>query len=265
MTSTDRPLPEVEQLRTAADARVRARITAAARRREQLSYTRAAFGLRRTAGVQYRNSAKAARHHPARHHGGPGPGCTAPAPLIAWNSTVHGHRPSGVPVIKLERVADWAAERSLYQDLYRGLPVPMPELTRSTWPPPAGVVAARRDGQLLGWAVFFADADADADADAYADANAERGGPDHGAVLQWILVARERQRITSGWNTEHGVTADESELLAALAAAAAEGARAAGYRALRWWEAEPGFAQSLAERTGAQRAEGADGPYRLAW
>jgi len=144
-------------------------------------------------------------------------------------------------VIELEQVAGCDAERSLYEALYARLPIP--ELSRREWPPPAGIVAGRRDGELMGWVVFLADVERDGE-----------------AVLQWILVDREQQRIALGRNTEHRVTDDEAEVLVALVGAAAEAARRAGYGAVRWWNAEPGFAETLAERTGAQRADGA---YRL--
>lgn len=60
-----------EQLRAAADSRIRQRIADAARRREQQATIRNAFAERRQAGVERRNTARAARLRLIQHHDNP--------------------------------------------------------------------------------------------------------------------------------------------------------------------------------------------------
>lgn len=132
----------------------------------------------------------------------------------------------------IEAIDPITDEKALYEELFAPLPVPMPGLDAepgSQWTPPAGVFAAREDGVLLAWVVYFA---------------RDPGSPH--AVLQWITVERERQRITAGHNTEHSGTPDEIDTLTALASAAAAAARAAGYTHLHWHPAEPDLAEGIA-------------------
>ncbi|WP_329119261.1 hypothetical protein [Streptomyces sp. NBC_01465] len=137
-------------------------------------------------------------------------------------------------MLVLENVSE-EAENDLYRELYAGLPVPMPDLDGEPWRPPYGTVAGRENGALAGWTVFFAE---------------EPGSST--SVLQWLLLDRERQRITDGHNTTHPGTPAEIEILSALAAESAVLARKAGYAQLRWGQAEPGFAEGIATALGAQ-------------
>jgi GNAT superfamily N-acetyltransferase len=146
---------------------------------------------------------------------------------------------SGGAVLVVERVAEGPGENALYGELYQGLRTPMPDTDTVRWPAPSGVVAAREGGDtLVGWAVFFA-----------------HGKQDGEAAFQWVMVDRERQRIEAGHNTEHPGTPEEVAALAALASAAAERAREAGYISLRWQPAEPGLAERLAEVLHARTVE----------
>ncbi|MYW69698.1 hypothetical protein GTY65_37390 [Streptomyces sp. SID8379] len=150
--------------------------------------------------------------------------------------------------MQLEQVDDAAKEERLYRQLYAGLPVAMPDPSRVTWPAPSATVAAREDDALLGWVVFFAHPN-------------ERSA----AILQWIVVERERERIAQGHNTEQPVTEAELRTLEPLVREAAEQARAAGYSQLEWFPAEPGFAEGLADLLEAQALDDDEGwrHYRL--
>ncbi|MER5946598.1 hypothetical protein ABT127_11090 [Streptomyces sp. NPDC001904] len=151
-------------------------------------------------------------------------------------------------MLEWESVSD-AVEGDLYRELYEGLPGPIPDLGREgSRPTPVGVVAAREAGKLMGWAEVYA--------------SETKGGA---AVLQWLLIERERRRISSGFNTEHPGSPAEIELLSALASQAADRAREAGCTTLRWWPAEPGFAEGVAASLGAEQVVDAEGwrSYRL--
>ncbi|MFJ4713519.1 hypothetical protein [Streptomyces sp. NPDC088785] len=151
-------------------------------------------------------------------------------------------------MLEVEPVPDEAAA-DLYRALYAGLPGPVPDLVReASGPAPTEVVAAREAGELVGWAELF-------------PAPGEPGA----AVLQWLLSDRERQRITSGFTTAHPASPAEIDVLCALASAAADRARAAGHTDLRWWPAEPGFAEGIAAALGAEPVVDAEGwrSYRL--
>lgn len=143
----------------------------------------------------------------------------------------------------VERVTEGPGEDALYRELFAGLSTPMPALDRTPWPPPAGIVAGREgDGSLVGWAVCFAWA-----------------GEEGAAAFQWIVTERERQRITAGHNTTHDASLEEVTAVAALAAAAADLAREAGYSCLRWLPAEPGIAEGVAEALRARPVDDAEG------
>ena len=138
-------------------------------------------------------------------------------------------------MLRVEHLEPGPGEDVLYRELLSGLPVPVPSTEAGHWPGVAGIVAAREDGRLLAWVVFFADA-------------REEGT----AALQWITVERERERIATGFNTEHPGTPAEIGTLAALATEAAASARAVGYTRLRWLPAEPDLAEGVAARLGAR-------------
>lgn len=142
-------------------------------------------------------------------------------------------------MLVVEEVAQGADEAALYQELYAGLATPMPELDESNWPAPAGIVCAREGGALRGWAVFFA-----------------YGREPHAAAFQWIMVERERERISTGFNTVHPGTETEVAELGALAVEAAGLAAEAGYTQLVRLPAEPDFAEGIARLLGARVIDG---------
>ncbi|MGY4985672.1 hypothetical protein [Streptomyces nigrescens] len=80
-----------------------------------------------------------------------------------------------------------------------------------------GAVAARRDGALLGWAWVYED-------------------PDHERVarVQATYVPRQVRRLKTGYYDLLPPTAEEFEMVTGLYRRAADEARAAGYRTLRW-------------------------------
>lgn len=142
-------------------------------------------------------------------------------------------------MLHIESIRPGPAEEALYRELFAPLCTPLStpvpptggDPSHSPWTEPSGVLAARDNGDLLAWVVYFA---------------LEPGSP--WAVVQWIAIERERQRISTGLNTEHPATPTEIDTLTALTTAAAGAARAAGYTQLRWQPAEPGFAEGIAER-----------------
>ncbi|WP_274912109.1 hypothetical protein [Streptomyces sp. WZ-12] len=157
-------------------------------------------------------------------------------------------------MLVVEEIALGAGEAALYRELYAPTSVPVPELSTEPWPAPAGVLAGRRDGQLVGWVVFFA--------------GSANGNKDEGrAVLQWIMAKQERERITTGYITASPASAADVDDLTTLADAGARQARQAGYTSMEWGPAEPGLAEGLATRLSARTAEDEDGfhSYRLAW
>ncbi|MFI0740295.1 hypothetical protein ACH4PU_19735 [Streptomyces sp. NPDC021100] len=126
--------------------------------------------------------------------------------------------------ITVEYVAyqdDTDAEVRLYEELYAGLPMPVPDLGRAAADRPAWIVVARRpDGRLLGWAEVHPPAARDDTADA--------------ADVQWLLVSRERERLTTGVHARRSPTAEERETAARLLRGAARRAAAGGLPALEW-------------------------------
>nr|WP_239091763.1 hypothetical protein [Streptomyces sp. SID14478] len=132
--------------------------------------------------------------------------------------------------------------------MYAGLPVPIPDLTKVSWPEPAGTISGSEGDALVGWVVFFAHP-------------SEQGA----AILQWIMVERERERIAKVHNTEPPGTRSELETLVPLVQEAADQARAAGYSRLEWFPAEPGFAEGLCTLLEAEALDDEEGDrfYRL--
>ena len=151
-------------------------------------------------------------------------------------------------MLRIEHLTPGPGEDVLYRELLADLPVPVPSVEAGHWPGVAGILAAREDGALLAWVVFFADG-----------RHGRDQGDERAAVLQWITVERERERIASGYNTEHPGTPTEIETLAALATEAAASAKAAGYAQLRWHPAEPDLAEGIASLLGARTVVDAEG------
>ncbi|MBZ4321586.1 hypothetical protein JNW98_19855, partial [Streptomyces sp. SCA2-4] len=88
------------------------------------------------------------------------------------------------------------ADARRYEELYAGLPMPLPDLARAAADRPAWTVVARRpDGGLLGWAEVHPPAAPDADA----------------ADVRWLLVSRERERLAAGVPVRRAATAEERE------------------------------------------------------
>lgn len=110
------------------------------------------------------------------------------------------------------------AEHQLWQELCAGLPAGTPAPAGSRpHPGTLGVATARSDdGTLLGWAPVFT------------------GREPKAATVEWLLVTRERERIVHGSVADPDGTGDEEAALVALFRAAADAARAAGFRALDW-------------------------------
>ncbi|MEE6264265.1 hypothetical protein V2E29_01205 [Streptomyces diastatochromogenes] len=152
-------------------------------------------------------------------------------------------------MLVVEEITQGAGEVQLYRELYAGTPMEMPELTGKQWPAPAGVLAARQDGELLGWVVYFSS-----------------GHPGDTAILQWIMVRQERERLTTGYNPTSPATTADIDALAALAAKAARHARRAGYTEMQWSPTEPGLAEGITTRLNARTVKDEDGfySYRLA-
>ncbi|KAB7839549.1 hypothetical protein [Streptomyces mobaraensis] len=143
--------------------------------------------------------------------------------------------------ITVEYVAyhdDADADVRLYEELYAGLPTPVPDLGRPAADRPAWTVVARRpDGRLLGWAEVHPPAARD-DADA--------------ADVQWLLVSRERERLTTGFHARRATTAEERETTGRLLRGAARRAAADGIPALEWTGTD---ADGVAADLGAQARE----------
>ncbi|WP_438484756.1 hypothetical protein [Streptomyces sp. S186] len=153
-------------------------------------------------------------------------------------------------MLVVQEVPLGAGEVALYRELYAPTSVPVPELGEEPWPAPAGVLAGRRGGELVGWVVFFA------------------GNNDKSqATLQWIMVRQERERITTGYHTTTAASTADVDDLTALASAAARQAQRAGYTHLKWGPAEPGLAEGIATRLNARTVTDEDGflSYQLAW
>ncbi|WP_171170705.1 hypothetical protein [Streptomyces sp. I05A-00742] len=123
--------------------------------------------------------------------------------------------------ITVEYHRDADADVRLYEELYAGLPVPVPDPARDDADGPAWTVVARAsDGGLLGWAEVY---------------EPEAGAGAAGAAdVQWLLVSRERERLATGSPGRHGLTDEERETTARLLHGAARTAGAAGHAALEW-------------------------------
>ncbi|MBC2878723.1 MULTISPECIES: hypothetical protein [Streptomyces] len=123
--------------------------------------------------------------------------------------------------ITVEYVAyqdDTDADVRLYEELCAGLQMPVPDLGRAAADRPAWTVVARRpDGRLLGWAEIHPPA---------------AGGD--AADVQWLLVSRERERLTTGVHARRAPTAEERETAGRLLRGAARRAAADGIPALEW-------------------------------
>ncbi|MGK5637676.1 hypothetical protein ACSNOK_05055 [Streptomyces sp. URMC 126] len=104
----------------------------------------------------------------------------------------------------------------LYEELYAGLPLPLPDTSRAERPAWT-VVARRSDGGLLGWAEVYPP---------------HTGGD--AADVQWLLVSQERERLTTGSAVRRGPTGEERETAGSLLRGAARRAAEAGLAALEW-------------------------------
>lgn len=143
-------------------------------------------------------------------------------------------------LVSLTWNADPAAEENLIEELYETVAMSPPdaapaEETRRAWSL-VGAVAARRDGQLLGWAGVYASADS-------ADV----------ALVQHMFVPRAARRLTTRSYDTHPATDQERDVVVALYRSAAKHARKAGYEFLQWSDAEHGPAGQAAEALNADR------------
>lgn len=142
--------------------------------------------------------------------------------------------------VEYHRDADVDADVRLYEELYAGTPVPVPDLSREDDGRPAAVVVARHtDGRLLGWAEVWEHDDAE-------------GAVPH---VQWLLVDRERERITTGRTARRPGSAEELETVACLLRRAATGAAAAGRTVLEWDGPGDGLDERVAAELGAEERE----------
>jgi hypothetical protein len=105
-----------------------------------------------------------------------------------------------------------------------------------------GILAARRDGELVGWAGL-------------------RGGVDARAVAAPEYVARYTRRIHLGHYDFEPATDDEEQIVQALLAGVARQARVLGYRVLRWRGTDIGPEGRAAAALGAA----AVGEYARVW
>ncbi|KNB50613.1 hypothetical protein [Streptomyces caatingaensis] len=128
----------------------------------------------------------------------------------------------------------------LYEELFAGTAVPVPDLSGPAAGRPAATVVARHtDGRLLGWAEVWEEDDG-------------TGVP---PFVQWLLVDRERERITTGRHTGRPGTDEELETAVRLLRRAATGAAAAGRTALEWNGAGDGLDERVAAELGAEESE----------
>jgi hypothetical protein len=110
-----------------------------------------------------------------------------------------------------------AVER-LAKELCAGIGAPVPDPTDGEdRPRTVGAVAARRDGALLGWAWVYEDPD-----------------DERGARVQALYAPRDARRIKTGYYAHLPPVAEEFEVVTGLYRRAAEQARFAHYRTLRW-------------------------------
>ncbi|MCC3777509.1 hypothetical protein [Streptomyces sp. UNOB3_S3] len=128
----------------------------------------------------------------------------------------------------------------LTEELFAGLPVPVPDLADAGGQRPAWLVVARQpDGGLLGWAEAYEQPDGIAEAD-----------------LLWLVASRERERIVQGHNVTREVTPEDQAVALRLVRGAADHARATGYTALYWDDPEGHLgAQAHAELGVAEHEE----------
>ncbi|WP_067540577.1 hypothetical protein [Nocardia crassostreae] len=122
----------------------------------------------------------------------------------------------------------------LIEEMYEAARTPIPELRSHA--PELGTVAARRAGQLVGWATVYP----------------ATPGP---AIVQHLYLPREIHRLTQGFYDDEPPTAEERELVVALYRRAAEHARAAGLRALEWGDADQGPGHDATMTLGARAVE----------
>ncbi|WP_372404209.1 hypothetical protein [Streptomyces luteireticuli] len=143
--------------------------------------------------------------------------------------------------ITVEYHRDADADVRLYEELYAGTPVPLPRLSREEGAgrPAALVVARHTDGRLLGWA------------EVWEDEEPESALP----FVQWLLVTRERERVTTGRHVRRPGTAEELETAVCLLRRAATGAAAAGRTALEWDGPGDGLDERIAAGLGAEESE----------
>ncbi|MFD5734592.1 hypothetical protein ACFWIY_17400 [Streptomyces sioyaensis] len=150
--------------------------------------------------------------------------------------------------VRVEDDRDPNANVRLCEELYAGLPVPVPDFAQEGGVRPALVVVARRpDGGLLGWAEI-------------------RDGGDgaSAARVQWLLVSRGRERITQGHNVVREVTAEERAVVLHLVRGAADSARRAGSTALEWTDPEGHLDGQAAAALGATEVEELGRRWRVA-
>lgn len=120
--------------------------------------------------------------------------------------------------MSLEWISQPDAEERLYEELYARAGRPLPSLgDDENRPRTIGSVAARREGTLLGWAWLYEDPDGE-----------------HAARVQALYVPREAHRLETGRYSPLPPPAEEFEMVTGLYRRAAQEARAASYRTLRW-------------------------------
>ncbi|MFG2288275.1 hypothetical protein ACGFOU_19710 [Streptomyces sp. NPDC048595] len=150
--------------------------------------------------------------------------------------------------IRVEDDRDPKAIVRLCEELYAGLPVPVPDLVQEGGVRPALVVVARRpDGGLLGWAQVR-----------------DRGDGASVAQVQWLLVSQGRERIAQGHNVVHVVTPEERAVVMHLVRGAADSTRRAGYSALEWTDPDGHLDARAAAELGATEVEELGRRWRLA-
>ncbi|MER5886706.1 hypothetical protein ABT160_23010 [Streptomyces sp. NPDC001941] len=137
------------------------------------------------------------------------------------------------------------AEDRLARELYAAADHPFPddaEAGAGERPRTVGVAVARLDGVLSGWAWVFEESD-------------------EVARVQGLYVPREVRRLRSGHAGALAAEAAEAELFTRLYGRAAEEARGAGFRVLRWDGLDSGAEGRAAEALGAQ----AHGEFARLW
>ncbi|MFC5721027.1 hypothetical protein ACFP1Z_12700 [Streptomyces gamaensis] len=141
--------------------------------------------------------------------------------------------------IHVEDGRDPDTEVRLTEELFAGLPVPVPDLTHDDGERPEWIVVARRpDGALLGWAQVYVRQEGAAE-----------------VHVQWVVVSRERERIVHGRNNTREVAPEEKAVVTHLLRTAADAARAAGHTALEWDDPERHLDAPSAAELGAAPAQ----------